>query len=49
MYELVSYIIKSVLAATRSNVTVLVTVALQRAIDARKKAKAPEVELAFVH
>lgn len=49
MYELVRNIIKSVLAATRANVTVLVTVALQRAINAREKAKAPEVELAFVH
>ena len=49
MDELIGNIIKRVLSTARSNVTVLVTVPFQVAIDACEHTKAPKVELAPMH
>ena len=46
--ELVCHVIEGVLSAARSNVPILVAVALQASIDARQQAEAAEVELALV-
>ena len=49
MDELIGDIVKRILTAARPNVTVLVTVPFQVAIDACEHTKAPKVELAPMH
>ena len=49
MDELVGDVVEGILSATRPDVTVLVTVALQAPIDTRQQAEASEVKLALVH
>ena len=49
MDELIGDIVKRILSTARPNVTVLVTVSLQAAIDACEDTEAPKVELSLMH
>ena len=49
MDQLVSHVVEGVLTTTGTDVAVLVAVPFQTAVDAREKAKAPEIELPLVH
>ena len=49
MHHLVRYIVKVVLSTTCSNISILVTIALEATIDTSKQAKTSEVELSLVH
>ena len=49
MHSNICHIVERVLAATRSDVPILIAVALKTAIDATQQAEAPEIKLALVH
>ena len=46
---MVCHVVEGVLTTTGADVAVLVAVPFQTAVDAREKAKAPEIELPLVH